>query len=525
MHTENRSYPIRRALISVANKTGIIELAQQLHQLGVDLLATGNTAASIRAQGLPVTEVSDYTQFPEIMGGRVKTLHPKIHGGILARREQDEEILQQHAIELIDLVIINLYPFAQTIQQPNCTYAQAIEQIDIGGPAMLRAAAKNHNAVTVIVDPTDYAAVITEMQQQTGTVSLSTRQRLAQKAFAYTAHYDAIIADYLAQHIESPTPHKMPDTLTLTLQQTQALRYGENPQQAAALYATQAYANAPWQLKQGKPLSFNNLVDADVAWCCVSTFSPDPACVIVKHANPCGVAMGASLVDAYQLAFATDKTSAFGGIIAFNQCVDSTTCQAILTQQFVEVIIAPEFTANALAVLNSKPNIRALAMLHPTAKPAFPYDIKCLSSGLLVQELDQTPFNQHNCRTVTTRAPSAAEWQDLIFAWQVVKWVKSNAIVYANARRTIGIGAGQTSRVCSAELGILKAEQAGLSVKGAVVASDAFYPFRDGVDKAAQAGVTAIIQPGGSMRDAEVIAAANEHGLAMVFTEVRHFRH
>ncbi|MFI4954300.1 MAG: bifunctional phosphoribosylaminoimidazolecarboxamide formyltransferase/IMP cyclohydrolase [Gammaproteobacteria bacterium] len=527
MFAGNYGYPVRRALISVADKTGIIELAQQLHILGIALMATGNTAAIIREQSIPVTEVSDYTKFPEIMGGRVKTLHPKIHGGILARRDQDENVLKQHEIELIDLVIINLYPFAQTIQKPDCTYEQAVEQIDVGGPAMLRAAAKNHKAVTVIIDPQDYALVLSEIQQNNGHVPFSTRQQLAQKAFAYTARYDGMIAEYLAQQLSPLTaiPSQLPETLTLNLHQTQSLRYGENPQQAAALYSTQANHAEPWQLRQGKPLSFNNLVDADVAWCCVKTFNPAPACVIVKHANPCGVAVGTSLIAAYQLAFATDKTSAFGGIIAFNQTVDAATCHTILEQQFVEVIIAPDFTTDALDVLKTKPNIRALAVNNPSAALAFPYDIKCLSNGLLLQELDQVPFHRDSCRVVTTRVPSAEEWQDLVFAWQVVKWVKSNAIVYAKDQRTIGIGAGQTSRVCSAEFGILKAAQAELSVNGAVVASDAFYPFRDGVDKAAQAGVTAIIQPGGSMRDPEVISAANEHGLAMVFTDVRHFRH
>jgi phosphoribosylaminoimidazolecarboxamide formyltransferase/IMP cyclohydrolase len=523
--------PINRALISVADKTGVIELAEQLHSLGIALLATGNTAAIIRERNIPVTEVSDYTEFPEIMGGRVKTLHPKIHGGILARREQDESVLQEHGIELIDLVVINLYPFAQTIQQADCTYAQAIEQIDVGGPAMLRAAAKNHKAVTVVIDPQDYIRVITELKQNNSAVSLPIRQQLAQKAFAYTAQYDALIAGYLGEKLaaeqssansSTSSSADLPETLTLKLHKTQALRYGENPQQAAALYTTDTSLQ-PWELKQGKPLSFNNLVDADVAWCCVKTFNSDPACVIVKHANPCGVAIASDLVTAYQHAFATDKTSAFGGIIAFNRIVDATTCGIILEQQFVEVIIAPDFTPEALLLLQAKPNIRALAVKN-TAN-AFAYDIKCLSNGLLLQELDQQPFDLNQCRVVTARTPTAAEWKDLAFAWQVVKWVKSNAIVYAKDQRTLGIGAGQTSRVCSAEFGILKAAQADLSVKDAVVASDAFYPFRDGVDKAAKAGVHAIIQPGGSMRDAETIAAANEHGLAMVFTDIRHFRH
>ena len=515
-------YPIRRALLGVADKTGIVELAQQLQALGISLLATGNTAKLLQNQGLTVTEVSDYTQFPEIMGGRVKTLHPKIHGGILARREEDIAVLEEHGIELIDLVVINLYPFAQTINKPDCTLTQAIEQIDIGGPSMLRGAAKNYKAVTVLIEPNDYSRVLAEIREHNGIVSLATRQQLAQKVFAHTAQYDQLIASYLAKQISVDNDATLPNDITLSLYKNQELRYGENPQQAAAFY-TVNNEETPWQLRQGKPLSFNNLVDADVAWCCVSAFKNESACVIVKHANPCGVATAENLNEAYKKAYATDPTSAFGGIIAFNQRVDETTMSQIFDQQFVEVIIAPDFTQEALTILNKKPNIRALAIAN--TRTGLNFDIKCISSGVLIQQLDNAPFDRDACKIVTKRQPTASEWNDLTFAWHVAKYVKSNAIVYARNEQTIGIGAGQTSRVSSAELGILKAEQAGLNVTDAVVASDAFYPFRDGVDAAAAAGVTAIIQPGGSMRDAEVIAAADEHGLAMVFTSVRHFRH
>lgn len=524
-----KEHTIHQALLSVADKTGVVPLAKQLHELGIKLLATGKTASLLREQHLPVTEVSEYTQFPEIMGGRVKTLHPKIHGGILARRDQDLPILDEHGIELIDLVIINLYPFAETIQKPGCTLDEAIEQIDVGGPAMLRAAAKNHAAVTVIIDPKDYSVVLDALKQHKNTVPLALRQQLAQKTFAYTAQYDGLIAQYLSEQISPSTtesPASLPDALTLSLKKAESLRYGENPQQSAALYdVVSSHKDIPWELKQGKPLSFNNLVDADVAWQCVKIFAPEKACVIVKHANPCGAAIANNLLDAYEHAYQSDSTSAFGGIIAFSHAVDDVTCKRILEQQFVEVIIAPDFSDKALSVLSSKPNVRVLCVKHETHISAFPYDIKCLSNGILVQERDDIIFNKANCQVVTKRAPTAAEWKDLLFAWHVVKWVKSNAIVYAKDLRTVGMGAGQTSRVSSAALGVLKAHEAGLSVKGAVVASDAFYPFRDGVDKAVEAGVTAIIQPGGSMRDAEVIAAANEHGLAMVFTGVRHFRH
>jgi phosphoribosylaminoimidazolecarboxamide formyltransferase/IMP cyclohydrolase len=520
----NSSKPIRRALISVADKSGIIEFTQQLQNLGVEILATGNTAALLRQNGIKLTEVSEYTQFPEIMGGRVKTLHPKIHGGILARRDEDLAVAAEHGIDLIDLVVINLYPFAQTIQKPDCTLKQAIEQIDVGGPAMLRAAAKNHAAVTVVIDPNDYAVVLKEMQAHAGQVDLATRQQLALKVFAHTGQYDQMIANYLGQQFTAKTAETtLPDTIQINLNKTQELRYGENPQQAAAFYSLNNQAAMPWQLQQGKPLSFNNLVDADVAWNCVINFS-QPACVIVKHANPCGVAIADSLTNAYQKAYAADSTSAFGGIIALNQPADSTVCAVILAQQFVEVIIAPSFTNEALQLLASKPNIRALSASTNNSS-AFPYDIKRLSCGILLQELDTASIQQADCKIVTARAPTEKEWQDLLFAWHVVKWVKSNAIVYVKNQQTVGIGAGQTSRVSSAELGVLKAHEAKLTVTGACVASDAFYPFRDGVDAAAIAGVTAIIQPGGSMRDAEVIAAANEHGLAMVFTGVRHFKH
>lgn len=520
----NDQYTIHRALLSVADKTGIIELARELRNANIDILATGKTAALLHEHGIEHTEVSDYTQFPEMMGGRIKTLHPKIHGGILARRDVDAEIAKEHGIELIDLVVINLYPFAQTIQKPNCTLPQAIEQIDVGGPAMLRAAAKNHQYVTVAIDPNDYAMILEEIKTHKGGVSLTTRQHLAQKVFAHTANYDQMIADYLAQQFTKPHQETLPENLNIHLHKSQDLRYGENPQQAAAFYnITDANSTLPWKVLQGKPLSFNNLVDADVAWNCVKDFQ-NPACVIVKHANPCGVATAKSLKEAYQKAYACDSTSAFGGIIAFNQPINAEVCHAILAQQFVEVIIAPQFSDDTLQALNSKPNIRALSITE-NHQQAFPYDIKRLSNGILLQALDTAIITRAQCQVVTSRAPTDTEWEDLLFSWHVVKWVKSNAIVYAKHQQTVGIGAGQTSRVSSAHLGVLKAHEANLSVEGAVVASDAFYPFRDGVEAAAKAGVTAIIQPGGSMRDAEVIAAANEHGLAMIFTGIRHFKH
>ncbi len=516
---------IRRALISVSDKTGLVAFAENLAARGIEILSTGGTARLLTENDIPVEEVSEYTGFPEMMGGRLKTLHPLVHGGILGRRGVDERVMRENGIRPIDLVVVNLYPFEKTVEDPDCTLATAIEHIDIGGPALLRAAAKNHAAVTVIVDAEDYGRVLEEMDRQEGRVSDATRFDLAVKAFEHTAHYDAAIANYLGARLEDP-PSPFPRTLHLHFRKQQTMRYGENPHQRGAFYVESQVAEASVATArqlQGKALSYNNIADADAALECVKQFEEGPACVIVKHANPCGVALGKDLIEAYQRAFRTDPESAFGGIIAFNQPLDGTTAQAILDQQFVEVIIAPQVSEEAAQVIAAKQNIRLLACGDWTSEALHRQDFKRVNGGLLVQDADLALVQE--LRTVTQRAPSEAELTDLRFAWRVAKFVKSNAIVYAKDGMTIGVGAGQMSRVNSARIAAQKAEQAGLEVSGAVLASDAFFPFRDGIDQAAAAGITAIIQPGGSVRDEETIAAAEEHGMAMVFTGMRHFRH
>ena len=517
---------IQRALLSVSDKTGIIEFAQALDNAGVEILSTGGTADLLRQHAIPVIEVSDYTGFPEMMAGRVKTLHPKIHGGILGRRGTDDTVMQTHDIGPIDLVAVNLYPFQATIARPDCDLAMAIEQIDIGGPTLLRAAAKNHAAVTVVVDPSDYLQVLDELAQHPGNTTPTTRFALAVKTFEHTAQYDGAIADYLGTRDADDQTQPFAQTLNLPYRRTATLRYGENPHQSAAFYTQPGQHEAcvaTAQQLQGKSLSYNNMVDTDAALTCVRSWTETPACVIVKHANPCGVACAEDLLTAYELAYRTDPESAFGGIIAFNQTLDTATAQTLIERQFVEVIIAPAVTADARACLARKKNLRLLACGHWPATPAPRQSLKQVHGGILLQEEDLSIYQ--DLTLVTERAPSTAEREDLIFAWQVAKYVKSNAIVYARDQATIGIGAGQMSRINSARIAADKANQAGLSVAGAVMASDAFFPFRDGIDHAAAAGITAVIQPGGSKRDNEVIAAANEQGISMLFTNMRHFRH
>ncbi|MBK9655799.1 MAG: bifunctional phosphoribosylaminoimidazolecarboxamide formyltransferase/IMP cyclohydrolase [Rhodanobacteraceae bacterium] len=527
MNTDT-TQPIRRALLSVSDKSGLIELATQLAEHGVELWSTGGTARALRDAGLVVTDVSHVTGFPEIMDGRVKTLHPKIHGGLLGRSGIDEQVMRDHGIHAIDLVVVNLYPFAATIAKPNCAYDDAVENIDIGGPAMLRAAAKNHERVAVVVDPRDYALVGEALK--VGGTTLQQRRQLAATTYAHTARYDGQVAEYLGARAADPeTPEAFAPTLHLSLTRGEALRYGENPHQQAAFYLEDplpAGTVASSKIIQGKTLSFNNLADADAALECVKQFD-EPACVIVKHANPCGVAVAASLTEAYERAYATDPVSAFGGIIAFNQPLDGDTARIIVERQFVEVVIAPSYHDLALAALASKPNVRVLATgALPSSLDLLPArDIKRIAGGLLVQEVDRDSLRAQDLRVVSQRAPTGQEFADLMFAWKLAMYVKSNAIVYARDGRSIGIGAGQMSRVVSAEIAGWKARQANLTVPGSVMASDAFFPFRDGIDAAAKAGIRAVIQPGGSMRDKEVIEAADEHGLAMVFTGVRHFRH
>ncbi|NJD32312.1 MAG: bifunctional phosphoribosylaminoimidazolecarboxamide formyltransferase/IMP cyclohydrolase [Gammaproteobacteria bacterium] len=519
------SAPIRRALLSVSNKEGLLEFARALRERGVTILSTGGTAALLRNDGVEVTDVSAVTGFPEIMDGRVKTLHPKIHGGLLGRRGTDDAVMAEHGIEAIDLLAVNLYPFAATIARPGCTFEDAVENIDIGGPAMVRAAAKNHDRVTVVVDPLDYGAVLAEIDRGGGGVSAETRLRLATKAFTHTAQYDATVASYLARAAR-PSSGEFPDLLALQFRKRLDLRYGENPHQQAAFYvaadAQGASVGSASQL-QGKELSFNNLADADTAFECVRQFET-PACVIVKHANPCGVAVGASLGEAYDRAFRTDPTSAFGGIIAFNQPLDGATARAIVERQFVEVIVAPAADADAREACSRKENVRLL-VTGGVAPSNSRFEIRSVNGGLLVQTRDEGMVAASALQVVTKRAPTPAEQADLMFAWQVCKYVKSNAIVYAKDGMTVGIGAGQMSRVVSSRIAAMKARDEGLDPRGAVMASDAFFPFRDGLDAAAEHGIAAVIQPGGSKRDAEVIAAADEHGMAMVFTGMRHFRH
>ncbi|MEC7118530.1 MAG: bifunctional phosphoribosylaminoimidazolecarboxamide formyltransferase/IMP cyclohydrolase [Pseudomonadota bacterium] len=523
---------ISRALISVSDKTGIVEFAQALSALQIELLSTGGTYQLLKKHQIPVTEVSEHTGFPEMMDGRVKTLHPKIHGGILARRGVDDAVMAEHQIAPIDLVVVNLYPFAQTVAKPDCTLADAIENIDIGGPTMVRAAAKNHASVGIVVNASDYGTVIAELTTH-GALSAATRFDLAVKAFEHTAQYDGMIAQYLGARVnttEDQVADRFARTFNLQLIKAQDLRYGENPHQSAAFYidanAAEASVATAKQL-QGKALSYNNIADTDAALECVKSFAK-PACVIVKHANPCGVSVSLDGIQtAYNLAYATDPESAFGGIIAFNRELDCATAKAIIDRQFVEVIIAPSIEQGVLEITASKPNVRIMVcgQLPALDQRISQLDFKRVNGGLLLQDQDLGMIKDTDLKIVTQRAPTEAEIHDLIFAWKVAKYVKSNAIVYAKNRQTIGVGAGQMSRVNSARIAAIKAEQAGLVVEGAVMASDAFFPFRDGIDNAASVGISCIIQPGGSMRDAETIAAADEHGIAMVFTGMRHFRH
>ncbi len=517
---------IRRALISVSDKTGVVEFAQGLTQAGVEILSTGGTAKLLQEQGIAVTEVGDYTGFPEIMDGRVKTLHPKIHGGILGRRGTDDAVMEEHGIGAIDLVAVNLYPFEKTIANPDCDLATAIENIDIGGPAMIRAAAKNHPHVAVVVDPADYALILSEMNHNGNALDDNLRFRLAVKTFEHTARYDGAIANYLGAISPDGEKQDFPNTINLQYRQLQTMRYGENPHQKAAFFredGVQEACIATARQLQGKALSYNNIGDTDAALECVKQFSEGPACVIIKHANPCGVAIGANLLEAYDRAYATDPESAFGGIIAFNGELDADTAQAIIDRQFVEVIIAPSICTAAAEVVAAKKNVRLLESgMWPDA-PGQRLDFKRVNGGLLVQDADLSLYS--DLTVVTQRQPTPAELADLLFSWRVAKFVKSNAIVYGKENMTIGVGAGQMSRVNSARIAGIKAEHAGLEVPGSVMASDAFFPFRDGIDNAAAAGIVAVIQPGGSMRDEEVIAAADEHDMAMVFTGMRHFRH
>lgn len=518
---------IKRALISVSDKSGIIAFAKALQAKNIHILSTGGTASLLRGAGITIEEVAEYTGFPEILAGRVKTLHPKIHGGILARPGIDEAVIEQHGIPPIDLVVVNLYPFAETLQQPNCSLTQAVEQIDIGGPTLLRAAAKNFPAVMTIVDPADYALVINEIETGNGTTTLASRFQQAQKVFAHTAEYEADICNYFNRVHLNGTLDDFPQAFTLQFIKKQDLRYGENPHQKAALYVEknpQEASLATATQHQGKALSFNNIADANAALECVKAFNGTPACVIVKHANPCGVALAESQLHAYQRAFATDPTSAFGGIIAFNQPLAAETARAILDNQFAEVLIAPEIETDALTILAHKPNIRVLSTGQWQA-PKAALDYQRINSGLLVQDQDLLTLSPNNLKIMTQRQPSVQEFQDLLFAWEVVKSVKSNAIVYAKNHATVGIGAGQMSRVFSAIIANMKAADASLDIAGAVMASDAFFPFRDGIDAAAKVGITAIIQPGGSIRDHETIQAADDAGITMLFTGVRHFRH
>jgi phosphoribosylaminoimidazolecarboxamide formyltransferase/IMP cyclohydrolase len=519
---------IHRALISVSDKSGVVEFARALQALKIEILSTGGTAKLLADNGVAVTEVSDYTGFPEMLDGRVKTLHPKIHGGILGRRDLDSHVqaMKQRDIPPIDLVVVNLYPFEETVARKNCTLDDAIENIDIGGPTLLRAAAKNYAAVTVIVDAADYGPVLEEMQQQ-GSVSDQTRFRLATKAFAHTAAYDGAIANHLGREQPGSARADFPGTFNTQFVHAMGLRYGENPHQKAAFYVERRPAEAcvaTARLLQGKELSFNNIADADAALECVKSFD-DTACVIVKHANPCGVAIADTVLDAYQHAYVTDPTSAFGGIIAFNRPLDAATAKVILDRQFVEVIVAPSIHDNAKPILAGKPNVRVLETGAWGATRTPQLDYRRVTGGLLVQDADHGKITEQELKVVTRRQPNQQELRDLLFAWKVVKFVKSNAIVYCKEGRTIGVGAGQMSRVYSARIASIKATDAGLEVRGSVMASDAFFPFRDGLDQAAEVGVTAVIQPGGSMRDKEVIEAADQHGIAMVFTGMRHFRH
>ena len=516
---------VTQALLSVSDKRGAVDFARGLAQIGIKLLSTGGTAKLLRDAGLDVTDVSDYTGFPEMLDGRVKTLHPKVHGGLLARRDLPEHMqaLERHGIGTIDLLVVNLYPFQQTVARPGCTLEEAIENIDIGGPAMLRAAAKNHHGVAVVVDPQDYSRVLADIRGQGG-VGDALRFELARKVYAHTAQYDGAIANYLGGVQPDGAHDPYPQTFSMQFERVQTMRYGENPHQAAAFYREAqpaAGALSHYRQLQGKELSYNNIADADAAWECVKTFD-EPACVIVKHANPCGVAIAADVAQAYAKAFSTDPTSAFGGIIAFNHPLDGATAEQV-SRQFVEVLIAPGFDEAARRVFAAKQNVRLLEI--PLGRASSRFDLKRVGGGLLVQSPDERNLDVGELKVVTRLAPTPAQLSDLLFAWRVAKFVKSNAIVFCGEGRTLGVGAGQMSRIDSARIASIKAANASLDLKGSVVASDAFFPFRDGLDVVVDAGAVAVIQPGGSMRDDEVIAAAEERGVAMVFTGVRHFRH
>lgn len=520
---------ITRALLSVSDKTGLLAFAQLLATQGVELLSTGGTAKLLRDAGLKVIDVGDYTGFPEMLDGRVKTLHPKVHGGILANRLLPDHMnaVETAKIPLIDLVVVNLYPFRETVAKPGCTLEDAIENIDIGGPTMVRAAAKNWEGVAIVVDGSDYSSLADEMKANAGSLSRKTRFALAKKAFTHTAAYDAAIGNYLTCRELEGEPRAYPDVLTLQWNKAQDMRYGENPHQSAAFYRDEAPALgtlSKYAQLQGKELSYNNVADADAAWECVRSFA-DTCCVIVKHANPCGVALGDTVLAAYSLALATDPTSAFGGIIAFNREVDAACAEAV-SKQFLEVLIAPSYTSEALELLSKKVNVRVLTVpIVPLHQSANVLEMKRVGGGLLVQSADTHKLDPNALKTVTTKAPTGQQLKDMLFVWQVAQFVKSNAIVFARDGRTLGIGAGQMSRVDSARIAKIKAENAGLTLAGSVAASDAFFPFRDGLDVLADVGAIAVIQPGGSMRDEEVIAAANERGVAMVTTGIRHFRH
>ncbi len=518
---------IKRALVSVSDKTGVVEFVKELSRYDVEILSTGGTAKLLRDSGLAVKDVSEFTGFPEMLDGRVKTLHPKVHGGLLGMRDNPEHVakMAEHGIEPIDMVVVNLYPFEATVAKPDCSLEDAIENIDIGGPTMLRSAAKNNRDVSVLVDHNDYAKVLAEMKESGGAVCRETNFALAVKVYQHTAAYDGAISNWLGKKLGEESVD-FPPTLTLQYHKAQGMRYGENPHQKAAFYVEKEVKEASIATArqlQGKELSYNNIGDTDAALECVKQFSEGPACVIVKHANPCGVAVGESLLDAYDRAFSTDPESAFGGIIAFNRELDGATAKAICDRQFVEVIIAPAVSAEAVEIVAAKKNVRLLECGQWAAESGQRLDFKRVNGGLLVQDSDL--LLSGDIKVVTKRAPTEKEMEDLLFTWRVAKFVKSNAIVYGKDGMTVGVGAGQMSRVNSARIAAIKAEHAGLEVKGSAMASDAFFPFRDGLDNAAAVGVTAVIQPGGSIRDEEVIAAADEHGIAMVFTAMRHFRH
>ncbi|WP_288637952.1 bifunctional phosphoribosylaminoimidazolecarboxamide formyltransferase/IMP cyclohydrolase [uncultured Oxalobacter sp.] len=520
---------IQSALISVSDKTGLVEFAKELAAMNVSILSTGGTAELLKKNGIAVTEVADYTGFPEMMDGRVKTLHPKVHGGILARRDMASHMdaIAKHGINTIDMVVVNLYPFQQTVAKEDCTLEDAIENIDIGGPAMLRSAAKNYKDVAVVCDPADYADIIAEMKKNDGSLSTDTKFELSKKTFSHTAQYDGAIANYMSS-LKADKKHQnrkaYPEILNLQFEKVQDMRYGENPHQSAAFYREKDIEPgtlASYRQLQGKELSYNNISDADAAWECVKNFD-EPACVIIKHANPCGVAVGKDLLDAYQKALQTDPEAAFGGIIAFNGELDARTSEEV-SKLFVEVLIAPSFTEEAKGIFNRKKNLRLLEI--SLGKNTNAFDMKRVGGGLLVQSPDIVDVIATDLKIVTRQQPTPQQMADMLFASKVVKFVKSNAIVFCGNGMALGIGAGQMSRVDAARTATMKAENAGLSLKGSVVASDAFIPFRDGLDIVANAGATAVIQPGGSVRDPEVIAAADEHGIAMVFTSIRHFRH